>query len=101
MASRLELQSRLEELMENRNVYFQPPESVRMEYPAIVYALDDIDQLHADNGVFCVQKRYSVTVLDKNPDSPFVDRVAKLSTCQFNRHYKSENLNHWAFSLYF
>lgn len=24
--------------------YFQPPESVKMSYPAIVYSLDDIDK---------------------------------------------------------
>lgn len=43
MASRLNLQTFLEEILESRNVYFQPPESVKMKYPAIVYALDDIE----------------------------------------------------------
>lgn len=38
MASRLDLQTFLEELLESKNVYFQPPESVKMKYPAIVYA---------------------------------------------------------------
>ena len=51
MASRLDLQTFLEELLESKNVYFQPPESVKMNYPAIVYALDDIDNVQADNGV--------------------------------------------------
>lgn len=101
MASRLSLQTQLEELLGTRNVYFQPPESIKMNYPAIVYALEDIENAHADDGVYLSYKRYSVTVIDKNPDSTFVDTVAALPTCQFNRHYNSENLNHWNFSLYF
>lgn len=101
MASRLYLHTQLEKLLGSRNVYFQPPESIKMNYPAIVYALEDIENAHADDGVYLSYKRYSVTVIDKNPDSNFVDMVASLPTCQFNRHYNSENLNHWNFSLYF
>lgn len=101
MASRLFLQAQLEQLLGSPNVYFQPPESVKMNYPAIVYALDDLKNAHADDGVYLSYKRYSVTVIDKNPDSPFVDAVAKMQTCRFNRHYKSDNLNHWNFSIYF
>lgn len=101
MASRLDLQSMLESLLESRNVYFQPPESIKMKYPAIVYGLDDIENTFADDGVYLSLKKYSVTFIDKNPDSELVDKLAKLPTCRFNRHYKSENLNHWVFLLYF
>lgn len=101
MASRLSLQTLLENILGERNVYFQPPESIKMNYPAIVYALEDIENMHADNGTYLSCKQYSVTVIDKNPDSQFVDKVTALPTCRFNRHYKSENLNHWNFSLYF
>ena len=37
MGTRLELQSKLEEILGSRQVYYQPPETVKMEYPAIVY----------------------------------------------------------------
>ena len=49
MASRPELQTKLEELLGNRNVYYQPPESVKIEYPAIVYSKIRIDTRSADN----------------------------------------------------
>ena len=101
MASRPCLQTQLENLLGTKNVYFQPPESIKMNYPAIVYALEDIENAHADDGVYLSYRRYSVTVIDKNPDSVFVGMVAALPTCQFNRYYNSENLNHWNFSLYF
>lgn len=79
MASRLDLQTFLEELLKSKNVYFQPPESVKMKYPAIVYALDDIENVHADNGVYSSHRHYSVTVIDSDPDSELVGTVyAKL-----------------------
>lgn len=101
MANRLYLQSLLEDLLGSRNVYFQPPESVKINYPAIVYGLDDIKNIHADDGVYLSQKRYWVMLIDKNPDSEFIDKVAQLPTCRFDRNYTSENLNNWRFSLYF
>ena len=101
MASRLDLQTFLEELLESKNVYFQPPESVKMKYPAIVYALDDIENVHADNGVYSSHRHYSVTVIDSDPDSELVGKVVSIPTCRFERYYASENLNHWNFTLYF
>lgn len=100
MVNRLDLQTLLEGLLGSRNVYFQPPESVKIKYPAIVYGLDDVKSTHADDRVYLSQKRYWVQLIDKDPDSQFVDMVAHLPTCRFERHYTSENLNHWRFSLY-
>ena len=101
MANRLELQTLFEDLLGSRNVYFQPPESVKMKYPAVVYGLEDIKNVHADDRVYLSNKRYWVNLIDKNPDSSFVDTILKMPTCQFDRHYTSDNLNHWRFSLYF
>ena len=101
MANRLDLQALLESLLGSRNVYFQPPESKKIEYPAIVYALDDIENTFADDGVYLSHKKYSVTVINKDPDNIFVDKLAALPTCRFERHYTSDNLNHYAFNIYF
>lgn len=101
MASRLDLQTQLETLLGSSNVYFQPPASVKMKYPAIVYALEDIENKHADDGVYISHHRYSVTLIDYDPDSSFVNLVAKLCSCRFNRYYAKENLNHWNFSVYY
>ena len=92
MASRLDLQTQLETLLGSSNVYFQPPASVKMKSPAIVYALEDIENKHADDGVYISHRRYSVTLIDYDPDSSFVNLVAKLRSCRFNRYYAKENL---------
>lgn len=98
---RIELSALLRDTLSSDNVYFQPPETVKMKYPAIVYSLDSIQNVHADDGVYLSHRRYSVTLIDKNPDSPTVERLSALPMCQFNRHYTSDNLNHFVFTLYF
>lgn len=82
-------------------VYFQPPTSVKMKYPAIVYALNDIDNAFADNMVYLSARKYSVTVIDSDPDSSLVGKVASMSTSKFNRHYTKDNLNHDVFEIFF
>lgn len=101
MGSRLELQVKLEELLGSRNVYFQPPESVKLNYPAIVYSRSDIENTFANNGVYRQSLAYQVTLIDKNPDSDLVGKVSRLPMCRFDRHFKADNLNHDVFTLYF
>ena len=49
MSRRLKLQEKLEELLESRNVYYQPPESKKMDYPAIRYNKQSSDKRAADD----------------------------------------------------
>lgn len=101
MGTRLELQSLLETLLGSRNVYFQPPPTVQMKYPCIVYNLDDMDSIFADNYPYKVEKRYLLTVIDKDPDSEIPDKIASLQKCVFDRHFVTDNLNHNIFVIYF
>ena len=64
-----------------------------MKYPAIVYELDDIRNEFADDGVYLFRKRYLITLIDKNPDSLFVDKLALFPTSEFVRHYTADNLH--------
>lgn len=101
MAGRLDLHEVLCKLLGNRNVYFQPPASVQMKYPAIVYERSDIQNTYADNVSYLQSLQYQVTVIDRNPDSEIVLRVSKLPLCKFDRHFEADNLNHDVFTLYF
>ncbi len=101
MTSRLQLQTLLEELLGSRNVYFQPPSSVKMKYPAIVYEREDIRSAFANGGVYLCTNKYQITVIDSNPDSSIVGKVARLPTCRFERHYESDNLNHDVFIIHY
>lgn len=97
MGSRLKLHEVLIGIV--KNVYYQPPSTVRMNYPAIVYAREDIDNVFADDSVYAQSHSYQITVIDENPDSEIVTEVSKLPRCRFNRHFVSENLNHDVFNL--
>lgn len=101
MASRLELQTMLEDILGSRNVYFQPPASIKMQYPAIVYSRSNIDNTNADDAMYTQNRSYEVTVIDANPDSSIVDRLSRVPKCRFDRHFSSDNLNHDVFTLYF
>lgn len=101
MATRLELQNKLEELLGSSNVYYQPPASVNMNYPAIVYTKSIIATDKANNATYAKRTRYDITVIDKRPDNPVIDKLLDLPYCSFNRHYVSDNLNHDTLSLYF
>lgn len=101
MSSRTELQTILETVLGSGNVYFQPPESLKMNYPCIVYSRDDIKTRFANDKPYQHLTRYSVMVIDKNPDSTIPDKVKMLPTCTFERHYTKDNLNHDIFILYY
>lgn len=101
MASRIELHNILVEILGTRNVYFQPPSSVLMKYPAIVYSRSDIKNISADNIQYLNEYEYQVTIIDTDPDSEIVEKLARLPYCRFSRHYTSDNLNHDVFKIIF
>ncbi len=101
MERRLKLQSILEELLESRNVYYQPPESVKMQYPAIRYSKSNISSRHADDGKYSNFTRYEITVIDGLPDNKVIQKILELPLSSFDRHYISNNLNHDTITLYF
>lgn len=101
MGSRLELHTILEETLGSTNVYYQPPETIVMEYPAIVYSRDAIKGTYANNDVYTLAVGYEVIVIDEDPDSTIIERVATLPTCRFVRNYTADNLNHDVFIIQF
>lgn len=101
MASRLELHAKLVAILGSGNVYYQPPSTIIMKYPAIVYSRDTIETTYANDIVYGLKTSYEVIVIDKDPDSIVIGKVALLPTCRFNRNYTVDNLNHDAFTLNF
>ena len=99
--SRIDLQTILEKLLGSRNVYFQPPASVQMKYPCIVYSRNDGRTEFADNEPYRVTKRYEVTYISRNPDDTVIDEIAKLPMSIYDRHYTADNLHHDTFQIYF
>lgn len=102
MSSRLELQSKLEELIGNRNVYFQPPASVMLSYPCVIYNIGNGDAKRADNMVYTFTNSYDLIFIYKKPNIEIIETVlAEFPMCRLASTYCSDNLNHYAFTLYF
>lgn len=101
MAPRLDLQELLKGLLGTDNVYFQPPPSVQMSYPCIIYKRDNVDSVFADNKLYKHKTRYQVTVVDRDPDSSIHELVAALPMCSYDRFYTADNLNHDVYTLFF
>lgn len=101
MANRLDLHEVLCNALGSRNVYFQPPASVKMKYPAIVYSKNDLNNRFANNSVYSQLQSYEVIVIDSDPDSVVYDAISQLPTCRFSRHYTADNLNHDVFIIYY
>lgn len=101
MDRRLELHSILTEALGSKNVYYQPPPSVKLDYPCIIYQREEMNVKHADNKLYKRRDRYQVTIIDRNPDSKIRFRVEELPLCRYNRFYTAQNLNHDVFTIYF
>ena len=99
--ARSELHQILIGILGSTNVYFQPPPTVKMSYPCIVYARDTAETKFADGKPYTYTKKYQITVIDANPDSDIPDKVAKLPMCVHNRFFAAEQLNHDVFKLFF
>lgn len=101
MRTRIELQVLLEECLGSRNVYYEPPESVKMKYPAIVYTKSDYYYAHADDTKYSMQKQYQIIVISKTPDDPVIEKLLQLPYVSYGRHYNGDGLSHDVLTIYF
>lgn len=100
MDRRLKLQATLENLLGTRNVYFQPPETVKMKYPCIVYGRGSFSTEFANDLPYTIDHNYTITYMDRDPDSPMIDKLLRLPQCVHTTHYTVAGLNHDVFNLY-
>lgn len=99
---RLILHQKLKEVSGITEVYFQPPETQKMGIPRIIYGLSDTqDVKYANNSPYLHKKRYTITVIDTDPDSLIPDKMLGLPLCSVDRHYKANGLNHYIYNIYY
>lgn len=94
---RLDLHDKL--LLLCKNVYYQPPETIKMTYPCIIYSLERDNVLNADDAIYNRKKRYSVTIVDRDPDSLLPDSFSDAFNVGMERHFTSDNLHHYIYSI--
>lgn len=97
MATRLEVSDKLHQL--GIQVYYQLPETFKMTYPCIVYDLENDQAWNADDQIYARKKRYSVQIIDRNPDSELPDRFSDIFGVRMERHYTADNLHHFSYTI--
>lgn len=100
MADRLELHSIFQELLGSSNVYYQPPESIKMQYDAIRYSKKTIDSKYANDRKYSMTDCYEVIVISRLPDNPVIKKLLSLPYCSYDRHYIADNLHHDVLTIY-
>lgn len=98
MKTRIDLHNEL--LTYADNVYFQPPESIRMKYPCIVYRLDGVDTKSANDGKYIINKRYFIQYIHSNPDDEVGDKIILIPHCSSAGRSYIDGLYHDNFNLY-
>lgn len=105
MNSRIELHAKLKEIIGSRadgksNVYFQPPESIKLVYPCIVYRVEKGKSTYANDATYTFRRMYEVTLITSNPDDLLIDKLPmRLQMCTFDRYFVSDNLNHYVYTI--
>jgi len=99
MATRAELSEVLHTLADN--VYFQPPATVQMKYPCIVYNRKPHQIAHADNRPYRKDTLWQLTVIDRSPDSSIAEAIEELPGIKCDANFAQDNLHHYVYSLYY
>ena len=101
MGTRQDLQNLFEEILGSKYVYYQPPESIKLQYPCIIYSLADIYTRNADDRHYSMQKVYNVSVISRDPDNTIAESILELPKTRFDRRYVADNLYHDILTLYY
>ena len=102
MGTRIQLHEKLLANFGDYHVYYQPPPTIKMEYPAIVYSLSNIRARHADDRAYLGYKRYTIIFIHRDPDvDHFDDMTSAFSMCSFERRYVADNLYHDVYGIFY
>lgn len=100
MVDRIDLQTTLQDILGSKNVYYDPPETLKISYPAIIYSKSGLANKKADDANYHINTIYDITVIDKRPDNPVIKKLLELPYCSYDRHFVSDNLHHDTLTIY-
>lgn len=101
MRTREELHTKLCQILGNNNVYFQPPETIKMQYPCIIYSYKGDDNLFANDRIYNRVREIQIQHISRRmTDSIVDDLTTQLNYCRFTTSFVSDNLLHENFTLY-
>ena len=90
----------LQQVVQHNRVYFQPPENLKIGYPAVVFHLSKIEIDRASDVPYKGAKEYSVTLITKDPEPDVIDEILKIPYSSLDATYISDGMNHFVFTVY-
>lgn len=94
------LESKLKTILGSNAVYFQPPTGTRLETPCIVYELSDIPVTRADNKVYKINERYTVTLIHNRPDNTIKESILDIPMSELRTISKVDGRYHYYYDIY-
>jgi len=101
MDRRLELHQILKNILGSSNVYFQPPENIKLKYPCIIYERSSMHTRHANNSKYINKVRYGMQLISDTPENDKVNELLALPYCSYDRFYVVDGLNHDSFTIFY
>lgn len=101
MGTREELDDIIRETIGSNNVYFQPPDNMKISYPCVVYELEGFWGKNADNRNYHRRRYYHMIYITRNPDDPVIEKLEDLPACAMGRPYDNDNLHHYPYTIYY
>ena len=98
---RKKLHKILEDILGTKNVYFQPPENIKIGYPCIIYSQSGYDIDRADNTAYRITPAYTIMYVSKKYDTTMVPKILTLLNGRFDTSYISDNLYHYVITIFF
>lgn len=98
--TRLTVHDLLTSFLDNDHCYYQPPESIKLEYPCIIYKYDNNTRFMADDKPYAIAHQFIITFITRDPDDSILDAMFEEPKLRFDRYYVAENLHHYSFIYY-
>lgn len=102
MSDRMKLHTQLVEKI--KNVYFQPPETIKLSYPCIIYNISIPKMVYADNSKYLYHDGYDLQLICTDQDelsNLMKDILSSFQHINCSDTFITDNLYHANFTLYY
>ena len=83
------------------NVYFTPPENIKINYPACIVTREDLSVHRANNNLYIISIGYKLVYVSKSEaDDVFIKVLNNFNYSNFRTEYKVNGLYHKVFIVY-
>lgn len=99
---RMKIQEMLKKHLGIKNLYFDPPRSIQMKFPCVVYDMENPVIQYADDRPYQFSYRWNITIIDRDGTKGeyYLRKMLELPYCSFDRKFVTDNLYHFIFTLH-